>query len=529
MITQATIFAGTNTDEPDVLRSLTQNIDRFGRERIDAKAIDREHRIPRELLREAAVLGLFGLSIPEEHGGAGFSLSGVCTAIAALARWDRSLATTVGLHLGLGTRPLVAFGSAALRERYLPDLAAGSKIAAFATTEPAAGSDLSAIRTTATATATATEMATETATATATNELAEANALIVRGDKIYVTNGGLASVVTITASTPSLGGARRGHSLLLLEREDKGVDVGPEESKLGLRGSSTVPLYFDDVRVPMSRVIGEPGKGMSHLEHVLAWGRTAMAAGCTGAARTALMSAVEYVTARVQFGKRLAELDVVKAQVAKMAALCFSMEALVSAVGLVADDPDRLLRRSISAKVFASESDWTVVDMALQLHGGSGFIEETPMPMLLRDARITRIFEGANDVLLVHAGTIEIAQPDTRPDFVEDASPRGALAQQANAFHRRVREKLEALKAAHGLRLLRRHLDIHALGRLVVLRDACDAAVARAIAEGSDSAHSLAQFFLDGAQVEAKMHLEPCPPLEGVRTIAGSVYAEVVG
>lgn len=509
MITQATIFDGTSEDERDVLTSLTQNIDRFGRERIDAKAIDRAHQIPRALLREAAALGLFGLSIPEVYGGAGFSLSGVCTAIAGLARWDRSLATTVGLHLGLGTRPLVAFGSEALRERYLPDLAAGTKIAAFATTEPAAGSDLSAIRTTATAD--------------------EADALVVRGDKIYVTNGGLASVVTITASTPSLGGARRGHSLLLLEREDKGVDVGPEESKLGLRGSSTVPLYFDDVRVPMSRVIGEPGKGMSHLEHVLAWGRTAMAAGCTGAARAALMSAVEYVTTRVQFGKRLAELDVVKAQVARMAALCFSMEALVSAVGLVADDPDRLLRRSLSAKVFASESDWTVVDMALQLHGGSGFIEETPMPMLLRDARITRIFEGANDVLLVHAGTIEIAQPDSRADFSEDASPGGVLGARANAFHRSVREKLDALKATHGLRLLRRHLDIHALGRLVVLRDACDAAVVRAIAEGSDTAYSLAQFFLDGAQVEAKMYLEPCPPLDGVRTIAGSLYAEVVG
>jgi alkylation response protein AidB-like acyl-CoA dehydrogenase len=483
-------------DDRQVVDTLCDTVDRWAARHIDARAIDRAGRIPPQVLAALAELGLFGLPIPGSYGGGGLPLAAVCRVISTLARHDRSVATTVGLHVGLGTRPLVAFGGEALCARHLPLLAAGKRIAAFAATESEAGSDLSAIRTTATRT--------------------DAERIRIEGEKIYVTNGALASVFTVVAATPSMGGASRGHSLILVERDDRGVAIGNEEHKLGLRGSSTTPLRLDGVEVGTDRVIGLAGAGMRHLRHVLSWGRTVMAAGCVGAAETALSFAVEHVTTRRQFGRPLAQLEVVREQIATMAALTRAMSAIVAQTAAVEEDHEALAVRSTSAKVFCSEAAWEVADLAVQLHGGAGFIEETGLPLVLRDARITRIFEGANDVLCAHLGAMELTSPPARR-IVGDPD--------ADHLAARIGERRRELLDLHGIRILSRQRLLHGLGRLVVLREACDAAAAGARTDGTPEARRLAAAFIDLAGRRAAAFLEDPPPIAQTIAISDAAYA----
>ena len=448
------LSAGT-ASESDVVGALLSTIDRFVRSDVDDRHIDRAHAIAPRVLDGLASLGLFGLSLPGQYGGAELSMQAVCSTIAHLARWDRSVATAVGLHAGLGTRGLVTLGSEALKDRYLPDLAAGRKIAAFATTETGAGSDLSAIATTA---------------------VRHGDGLLVNGSKAFVTNGGLADVITITASTPDLGDARKGHSLVLLERSDQGLEIGAEEDKLGLRGCSTTPVYLDDVAVSAERIIGRPGAGMNHLTPILAYGRTVMAAGCVGAAQSALAMARQHVRSRVQFGRPIGTFGVVRAQLADMATLAFVAESLVRWTCIAESDEALLLSRSIAAKVFCSEAAWKIADLNVQLHGGSGFIEDTSVPLLLRDARIPRIFEGANDVLLVHAGAIAAQRP------------RGDAAATGDEVLAKVERHTSSVVTELGVRLLMRQRELHRLGRLQVIAEATRATLARAEADGGEGA-----------------------------------------
>lgn len=456
--------------DDDVVAAFVDSLDRLAHDHIRAARIDEAHHIPASLRAALAEVGAFGLSLPEAHGGFGFRLKQVCTVIAALARHDRSVATTVGLHLGLGTRGLVAFGSDTLKAAELPALAAGTRIAAFATTEPEAGSDLSAVR---------------------TRAVADGDTLRVDGTKIYVTNGGFADTLTITASTPDLGGRRRGHSLLLLHRDDPGVEIGAEEVKLGLRGSSTTAVHLDGVRLPMGRVVGTPGEGMTHLAHVLMWGRTVMAAGCVGTAIAAEAAALRHVHTRRQFGKTLGEMDVVRAQLADLRALRTAAAAVVARVDEDGVPETERVARSLVAKVFSSEAAWESADLAVQLHGGAGFIEDTGVALLLRDARIPRIFEGANDVLRIHLGFLEAAGRSV---------PESPLRGPVEAFR-------TELATTYGVRLASHPRLVHRLGSAAILRDALAALLAVSPELGAwfaPRAHALATPLLD-------MHERPLP------------------
>lgn len=478
----------SDTFETTAVEALLCTVDRFCTRHVSARAIDADAQVDRRVLDGLAELGLFGLSIPESHGGFGLSLGSVGEVVAGLARHDRAVATSVGLHLGLGTRGLVAFGTGALRDAWLPALAAGAKIAAFATTEAGAGSDLGAIR---------------------TRGVEEGGRLCLDGEKIFVTNGGFADVFTITASTPGFGGRRKGHSLVLLARED-GLVTGPEENKLGLRGSSTTTLNLDGVRVGMERIIGAPGDGMGHLAHVLAWGRTVMAAGCRGTARAALDLTDEHVATRRQFGRVLASMDVVRAQLAALHAQEYAMTALVRHAS-AQSDPMRLAVLSGSAKVFATEATWAIVDGALQLHGGPGYIEETGVALLLRDSRITRIFEGANDVLRVHRGLVEATEGLSRAHV---QAPEGhlALAARADALHAGVTGWRGELAELHGARLLARPALLHALGEAAILRDATDAAV-RGVTSDLEAARAEIWLYEAESRFSALLRARPDPTL----------------
>lgn len=488
------------SEAPSLVRDFAASLERFARAHLDPSAIDEQGRIPTEVVRGLGELGAFGVSIPQAYGGAGLGLAEVSEVVATLAKRDRSVAATLGLHLGLGTRGLVAFGSEELKARYLPSIASGQALTAFATTEAGAGSDLGAIR---------------------TQAHRDGEGLIVNGEKIYVTNGGIANLITITATSSDLGGGRRGHSLILLESTDPGLEIGPEEHKLGLRGSSTTGLRFNEIRIPLDRVIGRPGEGSTHLEHVLAWGRTAMAAGCVGAGREGLERVVEHVTTRVQFGRPIGELPVVRNQVATLAAVLFATEALV-AEAAETDDDHRLSRLSMATKIFASEANGEIADEAVQLFGGSGFIEDTGVPLLLRDARITRVFEGANDVLATRLGVMEVTHPSHRPASGE---------RRADALAEDIERALVEAKKRLGIHILRHSAELHRFGRLAVLREATDAAVRRArrtIGDGrvraSASSRCLKWQLL--AEDRARTWLSGGPDPDLVQAVTRNLYEE---
>lgn len=431
----------------DVVEPLIRSIRDFARSNIRSLEIDREHTIPPAVLRGLGELGLFGVTLPLEWGGAGLPALDATRVVIALAEADRSVATTIGLHLGLGTRALVAWGTRAQQEKWLPPLATGEAIAAFATTEPEAGSDLSALKAVAAA--------------------GPDGRLHLSGTKLYVTNAAFASLLTVTASTPGLGGAARGTSLLLVDPKAPGANIQPEERKLGLRGSSTRAFIFEDVTLGPDAVLGEPGQGASQLAHVLSWGRLLLSAGCVGTARTALKASLAHVHHRRQFQRALIQQEVVQHHLARASAVAFGMSALVETAASAENDWELLARLTTSSKVFCSEGGFEIADLAIQLHGGAGYIEDTGMAVLMRDARVTRIFEGANDVLLTHAGLMELTQPAKPPS-------EALLA----PLWRAVTARREAMGT--GLRTLNKRAWQHSLGWAVVWRDAATAATLRA-------------------------------------------------
>lgn len=480
--------AHVTDDEAEALPILLDATRRLLAREADADAIDRERRLPRALIESAAAAGLFGLTVPAEHGGAGFSLKSACAVVAAIAAVERSTAITVGLHAGLGTRPLVELGSDALQRRFLPAIASGERIASFAATEAGAGSDLTAIRTTGTL---------------------DGDDVRLDGEKAYVTNGGFAGLFTVLARTPGLGGARA-HSLVCVPRETPGVSIGAEEEKLGIRGSSTVTVRFDGARVPRAFVLGEAGKGLDQAHAALAWGRTLMAAGCVGTGRAALEATLAHVSSRRQFGEPIGTFGASRAHVAWMAGRLFAMESLVRWVGhaLAAGEPIDAL--STSAKVFASEGAFETCDRAVQLHGALGFIEPVGVARLLRDCRITRIFEGANDVLLVRLGAAVLSR-GSGPELpalaaVVPAELRGA-ALEWDRVSIALRAAATEVRHAYGVAVVRHQLVLQAIARASIALHAACAALLRASAPSRDDDLALARHAVEDLVLEAKGHL----------------------
>jgi len=430
--------------EGEILALVLDQVRRFAAREIDSAAIDREAQIPPSVLRTAGELGLFGLTIPEEHGGMGLSMSAATRVIIELAKVDRSVATSIGLHCGLGLRGLIELGSPELQGQWLPRLATGEIIASFAATEPGAGSDLTAVRTTA---------------------VEQDGELTIDGEKAYVTNGAFAGLVTILARTPGIGGARA-HCLIAVPTGIPGVHIGPEEHKLGIRGSSTVTVTYENARVPMGNIIGEPGAGMKHAHRVLEWGRTLMSAGCVGTAKAALAATLDHVVTRKQFGKPIGHFAASRAHVARMAGKVCAMESIVEHVARLEGLGESIAIPSAAAKVFCSEGAFDVCDTAIQLHGALGFIEETGIARMLRDCRITRIFEGANDVLLVHTGAALLGGLAGVRRLHGDLSDGQAEGGQAwERTERRLEEAVVAVKSRLGVGAVRHQLLLQRLAR----------------------------------------------------------------
>lgn len=433
--------SGRNDEEETVLSSILREVSRYCKKEIDGLAIDKRGALGQEILDAVAERGWFGLTIPEEHGGAGLSMSAATRVMSELSSYNGSLATCIGLHSGLALYSLIHLAAPDLQAKYLPEIAAGDRIAAFCATEPNAGSDIAAMKTV----------------------LYEQDGVLkLRGSKCYVTNGGFAGILTVVASSPGLGGARSGHTMVIVDPSWKGVSRQAEENKLGLKGSSTITIDFDEVEIPRDHVIGEFSKGLDLAHEALTWGRTFMAAGCLGSAHAAVNETRTHIAERSQFGRTLDQFPLVREQMAGAMADVYAIESVVRLVCHIFDaDSGSIALDSTVAKVLASEKTWNVIDRGVQLMGGAGFIEETGMPRRLRDVRVTRIFEGANDVLRLHLASATLGWPRAGLQDIPALAPKvpAPLREVATSFDELVGEVgrgLADIQKKYGFKLFQR-------------------------------------------------------------------------
>jgi len=372
-------------EERETMSAFLESFRDFARDQIDAAAIDRDHTVPEKVVKGLADLGLFGMSIPEAYGGYGFSASSYCRATEEIARTDASIGILVGGHQSIGLKGLILFGTDEQKRKWLPKLATGEMIAAFALTEPEAGSDAASIRTTADY-----DAATDTFT--------------LNGNKHWISNGGFAEFFTVFAKDTKLDvkDEHRRITAFVVTKDLGGVIPGKEERKLGLKGSSTVPIEFQNVKVPASHVLGERGNGFKIAVEVLNTGRTSLGAGCVGGSKAMIRLAAEQATQRRQFGTRVADFEMIRTKFARMVISTYALESMVY---LTAGLLDRGLAdyslEGACCKVFGTESVWQNINDALQIAGGNGFMEEYPYERALRDSRVNMIFEGTNEILRV--------------------------------------------------------------------------------------------------------------------------------
>jgi alkylation response protein AidB-like acyl-CoA dehydrogenase len=336
--------------------------------------------MPKEFIEELKSFGLFGLIIPEEFGGMGFGSAAYSRVLQEIARHDGSVALTVGAHSSIGMRGLLLFGTPEQKKRWLPKLATGEMIAAFCLTEPGAGSDAAAVRTTA---------------------VRDGNDWILNGDKLWITNGGIAQFYTVFAKTPVPGdGGKAQMTAFVVTSDMKGVSQGPHEDKMGIRASNTTTVHFEDVRLPADHVLGGVGKGFKNAMKILNSGRTGLGGGCVGGMKTLISLATRQAKERKQFGQPISSFGLVKSKIGDMVVDCYASEAVVTVVaGLIDGGYEDYAVEAAISKVFATEALWRTADEALQVAGGNGYMREYPYERVVRDARINRIFEGTNDIL----------------------------------------------------------------------------------------------------------------------------------
>ncbi|HVY40449.1 MAG TPA: acyl-CoA dehydrogenase family protein [Polyangia bacterium] len=379
----------------DEQRMMKETADDFVAREVMPRVSDIEAKKPglmRELLQKAGGVGLLGHDIPEAYGGLGGDKTS-SSLITEAASKQGSYAVSFGAHVGIGTMPLVLFGTAEQRQKYLPKLATGESIAAYALTEPGSGSDALAAKTKAV-------------------KSADGKSWKLTGSKLYITNAGFADLFTVFAKVDG-----EQFTAFLIERGAPGLTIGPEEHKLGIRGSSTCPLYLEDCTIPIDAVLGTIGQGHKIAFNILNIGRWKLGVGAVGGAKYCLELGVKFARERKQFGKPIAEFDLIRKKLGDMAtntyvaeSMAFRTAGLLDARSAAIDpaDPqaqkkeiDGIEEHAIEAsiiKVFGSEMMHASADETLQIFGGAGYIADYPIERVSRDARINRIFEGTNEI-----------------------------------------------------------------------------------------------------------------------------------
>jgi acyl-CoA dehydrogenase family member 9 len=383
------------------------DLERFCDEHLDPERIDREADIPREVIDGLAHLGVLGMTAPASFGGRGFSQMGYCRLLELIGSRCSSTAIFVNAHHSIGMRALLLFGTSEQKQKWLPDLVSGRKLAAFALTEPEAGSDAGNVQTTAIPTP-------------------DGSSFVLNGEKRYITNGAIAGMLTVMARTPIPGSEKTAVTAFLVTPDMPGFQVvEPRMQKLGVRGTATAKLAFRDMFVPRENILGPPGKGLKVALTVLDFGRTTFGACCTGAAKTCLRLATGYSHNRRQFGRTLAEFELVQKKLAHVAAWTYAMEAMTTVTaGLIDRGLEDYMLETAMLKVWSTERLWTIVNDAFQIFGGAAYFTDRPLERMLRDHRINQIGEGANEVLLSFIALVGMRGPGLRMKEVADAAKR---------------------------------------------------------------------------------------------------------
>ncbi|WP_461208547.1 acyl-CoA dehydrogenase [Desulfocurvus sp. DL9XJH121] len=372
------------TEEQTLIKQMVRE---FAEQKVQpiAAAIDKEHRFPAETVKEMADLNLLGLTVPEELEGAGGDSLSYTLAVEELSRVCATHGVILSAHVSLGVHPILKFGSEEQKQKYIPDLASGRKLAAFCLTEPGAGTDAASQQTVA--------------------EL-KGDKYILNGSKVFITNGAVAETFIVFAMTDKSKGLK-GISAFIVEKEFPGFSVGQVEDKLGICGSSTTEILFKDCEVPVANMLGAEGKGFGIAMQTLDGGRIGIASQALGIAQGALEAAITYAKERVQFGKPISANQGIQWMLADMAVQVEAARMLTYNAAITKDSGARFSKEAAMAKLFAAETAMSVATKSIQIHGGIGYTKSYPVERFFRDAKITEIYEGTSEVQrMVIAGNI---------------------------------------------------------------------------------------------------------------------------
>lgn len=358
------------TEEQKMLREMVRDFTNSEIKPI-ARRIDEEEKVPMELIKKLGELGFMGAVFPTEYGGGGFGEVGYCLLQEEVGRGCLSTSTFLGAHQSIGANAIYIGGSEYLKKKYLTPLAEGKMIGAFALTEALAGSDSFNLK---------------------TRAHFDGNEWILNGEKLWITNGSIADVVSTFARTD------KGITGFVVETKSPGFHAGPPEKKMGIRGSVTSAISFENVRVPKENVIGEDGRGFLIAMKTLDAGRLGLGSACVGASKELLELSTKYAKERKQFDVSISQFEAIQFMLAEMATLIYAMESIVYRTAAAYDEGKQVSRQSATVKLFCSEGLIKVADRAVQVHGGMGYSRELPIERFYRDARINPIFEGTNEI-----------------------------------------------------------------------------------------------------------------------------------
>ncbi|MES1973954.1 MAG: acyl-CoA dehydrogenase family protein [Pseudomonadota bacterium] len=364
--------------DPETFDALIDTVRRFVAERLRPLegAVEEADAIPAEIVREMREMGLFGLSIAEEYGGLALTMSEEARVAIELGRTTPAFRSTFGTNVGIGSQGLVMAGNAEQKAAWLPKIASGEIITSFALTEPDVGSDSGSVK---------------------TRAIRDGDVYRLSGTKRYITNADKADLFTVMARTGAEAGGR-GVSAFLVPRDLPGVSIGEPEKKMGQKGAKVADVIFDDVAVPAANRLGAEGEGFKIAMRVLDRGRLHIAAVCVGVAERLIADCVAYATERRQFGKPIAEHQLIQGMIADSKTEALAARALVLETAAAKDALKDVVMESAAAKYFASEMVGRVADRAVQIYGGAGYIADYGIERLYRDVRLFRIYEGTSQI-----------------------------------------------------------------------------------------------------------------------------------
>lgn len=366
--------------DKEMLTLLTDSVTRFVNERLipnEAKVAETDS-IPTEIIQEMQALGLFGFAIPEQYGGLNLTMEEEVLLAFELAKTSPAFRSLLGTNNGIGSQGIVIDGTEAQKQRYLPGLAKGEIIGAFALTEPDSGSDAAALKTTA---------------------VLDGNEYILNGTKRFITNAPEADIFTVMARTDMQAKGASAISAFIVEANSKGLILGKIDKKMGQQGAHTCDVTFDHCRVPVENLIGAtPGVGFKTAMKVLDKGRLHISAVCVGAAERMLNDTLNYANERQQFGKPIADFQLIQAMLADSKAEIYAARSMVLDAAKRKDDGHQISTEASCCKLFASEMCGRVADRCVQIHGGAGYVSDYAIERFYRDVRLFRIYEGTTQI-----------------------------------------------------------------------------------------------------------------------------------